>query len=172
MLLDFQDWIEPRLHPRTGQLAPITDWASKLAGAVVRIAALLHVAHTFTTGYARPITADTMRAAENVGRYYLDHALAVYDLMGRSDPDLDDARDSPRLDHQTRRPTGHDTFTRRDALRGLQGRNRFATVADLDPALTILTEHGHIRPKTPEKNPKGGRHSTTYEVHPATHTTR
>ncbi|WUU25098.1 YfjI family protein [Kribbella sp. NBC_00662] len=28
VLLEFQDWIEPRLHPRTGQLAPITDWDS------------------------------------------------------------------------------------------------------------------------------------------------
>ncbi|MFG1815781.1 YfjI family protein [Kribbella sp. NPDC049174] len=167
VLLDFQDWIEPRLHPQTGQLAPITDWASKLAGAVVRVAALLHLAHTFTTGYARPITADTMHAAERIGRYYLDHALAVYDLMGRSDPDLDDAREL--LAWITKH--GHDTFTRRDALRSLQGRTRFATAADLDPALQILTDHGHIRSKTTEKSSKGGRPSTAYEVHPAALTT-
>lgn len=165
LLLDFQDWIEPRLDPHTGQLAPITDWASKLAGHVVRIAALLHLAHTFTTGYATPITADTMAAAERVGRYYLDHALTVYDLMGHSNPALDDARQV--LDwitkHCTR--TGSATFARRDALRGLQS-NRFATATDLDPALDLLTEHGHIRPKTQQKTSKGGRPSTTYEVHP------
>jgi replicative DNA helicase len=164
VLLEFQDWLEPRLDPRTGQLAPITDWASKLAGATVRIAALLHVAHTFHHGYAQPITDDTLRAAEAVGRYYLDHALAVYDLMGRSDPDLDDARTV--LDWVRKR--GLDTFTRRDALRGLQG-NRFATTKDLDPALTLLTEHGHIRSKPTQSTSKGGRPSTTYEVHPATH---
>lgn len=163
VLLDFQNWLEPRLHPQTGQLAGITDWASKLAGAVVRLAALLHVAHNFHHGYARPITADTMRAAEQVGRYYLDHALAVYDLMGRSDPDLDDAREV--LAWITKH--GHDTFTRRDALRSLQGRARFATATDLDPALTILADHGHIRPKTPETTGKRGRPSTAYEVHPA-----
>jgi uncharacterized protein DUF3987 len=67
---------------RVGQLAPIADWASKLAGHVVRIAALLHLTHTFTTGYGGPVTDDTTRDAERVGRYYLDHALAVYDLMG------------------------------------------------------------------------------------------
>ncbi|WP_432882584.1 YfjI family protein [Kribbella sp. CA-245084] len=167
VLLDFQNWLEPRLHPQTGQLAGITDWASKLAGAVVRLAALLHVAHNLHHGYARPITADTMRAAENVGRYYLDHALAVYDLMGRSDPDLDDAREV--LTWLTKH--GHTTFTRRDALRSLQGRTRFATAADLDPALTILTDHGHIRPKTPETTGKRGRPSTAYEVHPAALTT-
>jgi replicative DNA helicase len=166
VLLEFQDWLEPRLAPRTGQLAPITDWASKLAGATVRLAALLHVAHTFHHGYAQPITDVTMRAAEAVGRYYLDHALAVYDLMGRSDPDLDDARTV--LDWIRKRDL--DTFTRRDALRGLQG-NRFATAKDLDPALTLLTEHGHIRPRLTQTTSKGGRPSTTYEVHPATHTT-
>ncbi|TDW88781.1 YfjI family protein [Kribbella sp. VKM Ac-2566] len=162
VLLDFQNWLEPRLHPQTGQLAGITDWASKLAGAVVRLAALLHIAHNFHHGYARPITADTMRAAENVGRYYLDHALAVYDLMGRSDPDLDDAREV--LTWITKH--GHPTFTRRDALRALQGRTRFAVAADLDPALSLLTDHGHIRPKTPETTGKRGRPSTAYEVHP------
>jgi replicative DNA helicase len=169
-LLDFQDWIEPRLHPRTGQLAPITDWASKLAGHVVRLAALLHLAHTFTTGYVGPITADTMHAAERIGRYYLDHALAVYDLMGRSDPDLDDARQV--LDWITKYcdRTGRDTFARRDVLRGLQS-SRFPTANDLDPALTLLTEHGHIRPKAAEKSSKGGRPSTTYEVHPQVLTT-
>ncbi|TCO45532.1 uncharacterized protein DUF3987 [Kribbella antiqua] len=163
VLLDFQNWLEPRLHPQTGQLAGITDWASKLAGAVVRLAALLHVAHNFHHGYARPITADTMRAAENVGRYYLDHALAVYDLMGRSDPDLDDAREV--LAWITKH--GHPTFTRRDALRSLQGRTRFTTAADLDPALHILTDHGHIRPKASDTKPGRGRPSTAYEVHPA-----
>ena len=162
ILLDFQDWLEPRLHPQTGQLAAITDWASKLAGAVVRLAALLHLAHTFTTGYAAPISADTMHAAERIGRYYLDHALAVYDLMGRSDPDLDDAREL--LAWITKH--GQDTFTRRDALRSLQGRTRFATATDLDPALNILTDHGHIRPKTSETKPGRGRPSAAYEVHP------
>ena len=166
ILLDFQDWIEPRLHPRTGQLAPITDWASKLAGHVVRIAALLHLAHTFTTGYAGPITADTMRAAERVGRYYLDHALAVYDLMGRSDPDLDDARDVLAWITKFCDRTGRDTFARRDALRGLQS-NRFPTAEDLEPALKLLTEHGHIRPKAAEKTSKGGRPSAHLRGTPA-----
>ncbi|WP_433167171.1 hypothetical protein [Kribbella sp. CA-247076] len=82
--------------------------------------------------------------------------------MGRSDPDLDDAREV--LTWITKH--GQPTFTRRDALRALQGRTRFSTAADLDPALTLLTDHGHIRPKTPEKSSKGGRPSTAYEVHP------
>ena len=167
ILLDFQDWIEPRLHPHTGQLAPITDWASKLAGAVVRVAALLHLAHTFTTGYATPITADTMHAAERIGRYYLDHALAVYDLMGQSHPDLDAAREVLEWITKHCNKTGRDTFTRRDALRSLHGRVRFATATDLEPALELLSDHGHIRPQSTQKTPKGGRPQSVFEVHPA-----
>ncbi|TDU87614.1 uncharacterized protein DUF3987 [Kribbella voronezhensis] len=166
VLLDFQDWIEPRLHPQTGQLAAITDWASKLAGAVVRLAALLHLAHTFTTGYATPITADTMHNAQRIGRYYLDHALTVYDLMGQTHPALEDARQILAWITKHCARTGRDTFARRDALRGLQS-NRFAIATDLDPGLDLLTDHGHIRPKAKEKNSKGGRPaSTTYDVHP------
>jgi replicative DNA helicase len=167
VLLDFQDWIEPRLHPQTGQLAAITDWASKLAGAVVRLAALLHLAHTFTTGYATPITADTMHNAERIGRYYLDHALTVYELMGQTHPDLDAAREV--LDWITNHcnRTGLDTFTRRDALRSLHGRTRFATATDLEPAFDLLTDHGHIRPKATQKSSKGGRPTSLFEVHPA-----
>ncbi|WP_371408051.1 hypothetical protein OHA10_12310 [Kribbella sp. NBC_00662] len=102
-----------------------------------------------------------MSAAEQIGRYYLDHALAVYDLMGRSDPDLDDAR--AVLDWI--RKHGHSTFSRRDALRGNRG--RFATAKDLTPALELLTDHGHIRPKPATTGSKGGRPSMTYEVHPS-----
>jgi replicative DNA helicase len=166
VLAELQEWLEPRLDPQRGQFAAITDWASKLAGAVVRVAALLHLADTLRTGYARPITADTMHAAEHIGRYYLDHALAVFDLMGHSDPDLDDARHL--LDWITR--THRHEFTRRDALRALQGQ-RFTKATDLDPALELLIEHGHIRPRPAETSSKGGRPTTTYEVHPHTHPT-
>src|SRR5690606_7291975 len=37
------DEIEPRLDPAAGDLAHMTDWAGKYVGAVVRIAALLHL---------------------------------------------------------------------------------------------------------------------------------
>ena len=42
-LREFAEAIEPRLAP-DGDLDPIVDWASKLVGAVARIAGLLHLA--------------------------------------------------------------------------------------------------------------------------------
>jgi replicative DNA helicase len=166
ILLDFMRWLEPRLHPVTGQLAAITDWASKLAGAIVRVAALLHVAGTYETGYAQPINADTMAAAEQVGRYYLEHALAVYDLMGGSNhPDRDNAR--AVLAWIT--SNGADTVTRRELLRAFNGRTGLNTPADMDQAAAVLIEHGYLRLREPK--PGRGRPSVAYDVHPATFAT-
>jgi replicative DNA helicase len=163
ILLDFMRWLEPRLHPVTGQLAAVTDWASKLAGAIVRIAALLHVAATYQTGYAQPIAADTMAAAEQVGRYYLDHALAVYDLMGaNSHPNRNNAR--AVLAWIT--TNGTDTIKRRDLLRAFNGRTGLNTLEELEPAIAVLIEHGYLRQR--ETKPSRGRPSIAYDVHPAT----
>lgn len=35
----FRDELEPRLHPERGDLAHVADWANKLPGQLVRIAA-------------------------------------------------------------------------------------------------------------------------------------
>lgn len=42
-LINFMDWMEPQLGPY-GALASVADWASKLAGAALRVAGLLHMA--------------------------------------------------------------------------------------------------------------------------------
>ena len=55
---DFQQAIEVRLKP-DGDLAPIVDWASKLVGAVCRIAALLHIGYYAPTNFS----AELMRLA-------------------------------------------------------------------------------------------------------------
>ena len=89
-VLHLEDTIEPRLLAGHGDLAPIVDWASKYAGAVVRIAGLLHLA-AHRDAARRPISADTIHAAARIGHYYLGHALAVFDLMG-ADPLIDHAR--------------------------------------------------------------------------------
>jgi replicative DNA helicase len=162
-LIALLDWIEPRLGPG-GSFAPIRAWAGKLAGAIVRIAGLLHIAsHAATPGgsnWDQPITAATFGNAERIGRYYLAHAHAVFDYMG-ADPDLDNARTVLAWINRTGTPT----FTRRDAFYALRS-TRFPKVAELDPALALLTEHGHIRPVLATANPKGGRPSAAYQVHP------
>jgi replicative DNA helicase len=162
VLEDLETWLEPRLHPETGELAAVTDWASKMAGTAVRVAGLLHLAaHAGDElhGLDEPITADTMTNAVMVARYYLAHALAVFDALALS-PELDAARRVLDWLHRTNSPT----FTRRDAFRALASR-RFPTATSLDDPLTVLVEHGHIR-QLPAPTKAGRPASPVFQTHP------
>lgn len=155
-VLHLERSLEPRLAPEA-ELGHITDWAAKLTGATTRIAGLIHLATGARTG---DIPAATIDAAARLGHYYLVHALAVFDTMA-ADPLLDDA--AAVLDWIIR--TEQTRFTRRTAFTGLS-RARFRKVADLEPVLDHLVDHGFLRPG-PAPAPTGGRPtSVPFEVHP------
>ncbi|MGH8880949.1 MAG: YfjI family protein, partial [Stackebrandtia sp.] len=141
-VLAIEEAVEPRLAPG-GEWAHIVDWGSKYTGAVVRLAALLHLAGHHRNGWGKPIDADTIDAAARLGEYFAAHALAAFEDMG-TDPGIDHAR--AVLDwierHQPER------FSRRDLFNGLS-RGRFRKVAHLDAPLALLEQHGHIRPLPP-----------------------
>jgi replicative DNA helicase len=151
LLLGFERDLEPRLAADSGDLAHLAGWAAKLAGATCRLAALLHLASHLRDGWAQPISRDTFTAAIRLADYLIEHARAVFDLMG-ADQRLDDAR--WLLEWITR--TNRTQFSRRDAHRAAP-RGRFATATDLEPALRLLEEHGYLRRVDPEpsQEPRG-----------------
>ena len=138
LLLAFERDLEPRLAADRGDLAHLAGWAAKLAGATCRLAALLHLASHLRDGWAQPITADSFAGAARLAGYLVEHARAVFDLMG-ADPRIEDAR--WLLDWISR--TGQAQFSRRDAHQAARG--RFRKAADLEPALALLEEHGWVR---------------------------
>jgi hypothetical protein len=138
LLLGFERDLEPRLAAGSGDLAHLAGWAAKLAGATCRLAGLLHLAGHLRDGWAQPIGAETFDGAARLAGYLIDHALAVFDLMG-ADPRIDDAR--WLLDWISR--TNQTQFSRRDAHQATRGRFRKAT--DLEPTLALLEEHGWVR---------------------------
>jgi hypothetical protein len=151
LLLAFERDLEPRLAAGSGDLAHLAGWAAKLAGATCRLAALLHLASHLRQGWAQPITSDTVAGAIRLADYLIEHARAVFDLMG-ADPRTDDAR--RLLDWITR--TNQVQFSRRDAHQAARG--RFAKATDLEPALRLLEEHGWLRRVDADTaGPKGGR---------------
>ena len=91
LLLGFERDLEPRLAAGNGDLAHLAGWAAKLVGATCRLAALLHLAGHLRDGWAQPISPDTFAGAIQLADYLIEHARAVFDLMG-ADPRLDDAR--------------------------------------------------------------------------------
>jgi hypothetical protein len=138
-LLTFERDLEPRLAASSGDLAHLAGWAAKLAGATCRIAGLLHLGSHLRDGWARPIAGDTFAGAARLAAYLIDHARAVFDLMG-ADSRVDDAR--WLLDWITR--ANRTQFTRRDAHMAAP-RGRFPKATSLDPALALLEEHGYLR---------------------------
>lgn len=154
--------LEPQLGPG-GDMHHVADWAGKLAGHAVRLAGLLHVADAPATAWTQPISGDTMRRAITLARYYIDHALIAFGLMG-ADPVIADARVVLAWLYRKSPPK----FTKRDAQQPNKG--RFAKAADIDPALRMLVELGWIRPLPAEERTGPGRPaSPRYETHPAIH---
>lgn len=153
--------VEPRFR-QGGDLAHMTDWGGKLTGAIVRIAALLHLAEHSRDGWDRPITLATLNAATEIGDYFTCHAKAAYDTIG-----ADPATASARAILQWLTTTRPAQVTARDLMRGM--RDRFPKAADLTAPLQILESRGWIRPRPGARSgPNGGRPgSPAWDVHPA-----
>jgi replicative DNA helicase len=145
-----------------GPLAQLRDWGGKAVGAMMRIAGLLHLAEHLHDGYARPVEPGTLAAAHNLIEYYTAHTLAAFDAMTT---DLVTDRARHLLDWLTNTSTVR--FSARDAFTN-QSRSRFPKMADLDPAIALLEQHGYVRRlHAPPSGARGGRPpAPVYEVHP------
>jgi len=137
----FMELHEPRLLP-FGEFGTMTDWGGKLAGAVLRIAGILHIArNAFDSSLWTLAVADqAMEDAISIGEYLGMHARAAYDLMAM-DERLEDAR---HLLGWIKR-NGKSEFSQRDADRGTEA--RFQRVEALGVVLRTLAERGYIREK-------------------------
>ena len=156
-LLTFVDWLEPQLG-ENGGLHSIADWGAKLAGAVVRIAGLLHVVES---PVSKPISVETITRAITIGRYLIPHAQAAFQWMGE-DEGNEDARALLAWIRKNPRP-----FTKRDVFNGL--RSRFQSADRADRPLALLVELHHIREIPQDDLGRPGRPpSPKYEINPAT----
>ena len=159
-VIEFERLVEPQLAGR-GDLQHIADWGSKYVGATVRIAGLLHLAQHPGDGFRRPVTADTVDRAIEIGEYFRAHAVVAFEEM-RADPDVHAAE---YLLAVIRRMNA-DTVSRRD-MHTASSRSRFPRASDLDPAIRLLVEHGYLTP-LPHAAPRPGRPpSPRWEVHPS-----
>ena len=160
VLLAYQKVTESRLG-KGGSLAPVVKWASKRDGAVARLAGLLHLAEHPRDAWTMPIGAATMAAATRLGDYFTTHALTVFDAMA-----ADPAQDAAHLLLAHLRDIGLTGFTKRELFRGLP-RGDFPAMADLDPALDLLEDHGWVRQRPQPLRRGGGRpRSPRYDTHP------
>jgi hypothetical protein len=163
-LLLFASEIEKEL-PADGDLGDIVEWGSKLVGAVLRLAGILHLADLandpdpWKTRIDTPVIARAIR----IGEYMIPHAKAAFAMMGM-DPAVTDAQHFLRWIENKNLAK----FTVRDLFEGVKG--RFKKVDNLKPGVGLLVEHGFIRrrPDPPKKGP-GRPPSPTFDVNPLTH---
>ncbi|WP_329456783.1 DUF3987 domain-containing protein [Streptomyces sp. NBC_01497] len=162
-----QDQLETALRPEQ-PLAHLPDWAGKLVGHTARVALLLHLSDRIAgPRWGEPVEEDTINRAADITAYYTQHALAVFDLIA-SDPATDAAQ---TILEWLARPKTDGTYRtaikRRDAVAASR---RFRTVAQLEPALSLLEAHGYLRADTPARTGRAGQPATaTYRVHPSLH---
>jgi len=126
----------------------------KLIGNTLRIAGLLCRAGVYrapeflTENDALVVSAETMANAIRLGRYYLNHAQAVYDVM----PEDSMYQKASRI-LQMVSDKKLTEFDRRTAMRNCR---TFKTVAEIQPVLDFLDDYGYIA-RMPEKAFVAGR---------------
>jgi len=153
----FYDEVECGMKPG-GKLEGIKDWGSKLSGAVARISGLLHYAEYGKQSINKPISVGIVDDSVAIGRYYLEHALSTFGLMGE-EPQVEAAKKILEyLRHH--KPN---SFKGRDILRN---KNAFKKMEEIASGLKLLVERNYIREK--ERNTKGyGRpEAASYEINP------
>jgi putative DNA primase/helicase len=158
LLRDWESEIEAMLGDG-GRMEIMRDWGAKLAGATLRLAAVLHcVEH----GPAGRIDGRTIAAAIEIARYLVPHAETVLHLMiVREKMGEDDARYLLRwIERHNRRE-----FTKSEAQH--HGKRRFPKAGDIDQVLAELTRRGYIRLRPAEATGPGRPASPAYEVNPA-----
>jgi len=136
----------------------ITDWASKLPGAALRIAGNFHCAlNAYHQPWSMPITQETMNNALQFAAILAEHALLVFGYMG-ADKSLEAAKKVWSWVERNRQ----EQFTARDCFQALKG--TYKRMDDLNPAISVLIERYYIREQ--DKEGKPGRPSRIFTVHP------
>lgn len=78
-LENFHNWLEPQL---VDELEFMQDWAGKLEGTCLRIAGILHCMEYSNISSCCFISADTIKKAIEISKYFLEHSKYDYMIMG------------------------------------------------------------------------------------------
>lgn len=152
--LDLAEEIE-REQGEGGRYESISDWTSKLPGAVARIAALLQLAHTGLE--AVDVGHAAMDRALCLGRLLIPHAQAAFGMLGTDAVDSDAVAILKWV-----RANELSEFTRRECQKAQEG--RFRSVERLQKALARLDHQDVVREF--KRHNKGAPPTTAYKVNP------
>ena len=154
------DILRKEIEDRIGEdrdLRPISGFASKLPGLIARIALTMQAMQQVNSV---KITSDTMQAALAWAPPLLGHFRA----MLKNAAERPEHKLARRLLASLKRNKVSE-ISGRDALRMVDGNG--LSMSELNPALTVLVDHGWIRPLQVSKSAKPGRRASQhYATHP------
>lgn len=153
---NFFNAIEPRLR---NDLYFMSDWAGKLAGAVCRLAGILHC-FSCSDPAAKQISGETMLHAIELGYCFLQHAQAAYGAMGGD-------QTSAAAKYVLKRLDGMQSITKRNLHQLCRG--RFKKVDELEPVITALIDHGFLKETEVHNEGAGRKPSPIYLINPILH---
>ncbi|MFF7895968.1 DUF3987 domain-containing protein [Streptomyces sp. NPDC007907] len=160
---DFYNAFAKRRKPG-GDLHDIADWAGKLRGQLIRIAACLSL---YENPRCREISTERMNDVLGMAPYLIAHARAVFDLMGRNrEGRLKPLRELLAWLKGRKDPAAD--FSARDAWQALKGREWAEDMDAMNDALLQLEEHGWIAllPPPDTQGRRGRKPSPKFAVHP------
>lgn len=152
--IDYQRYVEGKL---CGEWEHMRDWGGKATGAMVRIAALLHLS-SFPAD--TPISPETMAGATSIAEFLGVHAMAAYRMIG-----ADEAQENAKYILKRLLSDGNEKLTRSELTRLCRG--KFPKADDMDPALNELSERGYIR-RCENAVGYNNRKQVVYEINPLT----
>ena len=148
--------IEVRLLEEDGN--DLSRATGKLHGAVLRIAALLHLAQSFgNNNYTTQIEEDTFQRAIELGEYFHAHAEAAYTNADKNNHITQAQYILKRIYEQDK-----DELSRRELFRLCQ--KKFSTVREMQPFIEILTDMGYLEETFTPPITNGGRSSISYII--------
>jgi hypothetical protein len=137
----------------------LRDWGAKLAGATLRLAAVLHCVES---GPGGTINRETIGAAIAIGDCLIPHAEAVLAMMQAKEDDGAEQDARYLLNWMTRHK--REEFTKSQAQQ--HGKRRFPKAEDIDRPLNELMQRGYIRPKPSAITGPGRPASPVFQVNP------
>lgn len=151
--LDYMACVEQRLG---GEWEHMRDWAAKLVGAMLRIAALIHASSVLGNPTEALISAETIEAAVKIAEFLGVHAMAAYQVMG-----ADEGHEDAKYLLRKIESTGQDEISKRDLFQLVKGKCK--KVEKMEPGLRKLIEYGYIRIANAKT---GGRPTDQIKINP------
>ena len=131
----FYNWLEPQL---VDELEFMADWAGKLVGTCLRLAGILHCMEysNITTGCL--VSANTIKKAIEISKYFLEHSKYAYTLMGAD-------KDTQKAKYILKKLEKQDKMSlKRSEILSISRSANIKKVEDIFKALDILVEYGYV----------------------------